>query len=171
MRKQQGIHTFEDQESTMQPTPSTTPDLTDTVRDLATRATVAVGLLGVGLIHVIDSVGKYTETPYLFWMYMGLIVSSIAIAGALLFTRSRLAMPAAIGLVASALIGFLLDRTTGLPAGATGDIGNWVEPIGLANMFVEGAILFVAVPAQLLAGRVGLTAGARTGTLAVQPAV
>lgn len=132
-----------------------THDLESTVavRDIAARATVAVGLLGVGLIHVIDSVGKYTETRYLFWMYMGLILSSLAIAGALLFTRSRLAMPAAIALVASALIGFLLNRTVGLP-NATDDIGNWVEPIGLANMFVEGAILFVAIPAQALAGRV-----------------
>lgn len=145
----------------MQPTTATPPDLTATVRDMAARATVAVGLLGVGLIHVIDSVGKYSETRYLFWMYIGLIISSIVIAGTLLFTRSRLAMPAAIGLVASALAGFLLDRTTGLP-NAFGDVGNWTEPIGLANMFVEGAILFVAVPAQLLAGRVTSPLGVRT---------
>jgi hypothetical protein len=136
----------------MSGTTETPPDLTTTVRDMAARATVAVGLLGVGLIHVIDSVGKYSETRYLFWMYMGLILSSIAIAGLLLFTRSRLAMPAAIGLVASALIGFILNRTVGLPH-AKGDIGNWTEPIGLSNMFVEGAILFVAIPAQLLAAR------------------
>ncbi len=132
-----------------------THDLDSTVaaRDVDARATVAVALFGVGLIHVIDSVGKYTETRYLFWMYIGLILSSIAIAGALLFTRSKLAMPAAIALVASALVGFLLSRTVGLPS-ASDDIGNWVEPIGLANMFVDGAILFVAIPAQLLAGRV-----------------
>ena len=121
-------------------------------RDMAARGTVAVGLLAVGLIHVIDSVGKYTETRYLFWMYIGLILTSVAIAGALLFTRSRLALPAAIALVASALAGFILNRTVGLP-NATADIGNWTEPIGLANMFVEGTILFVAIPAQLLAGR------------------
>lgn len=145
----------------MQPTIDTPPDLTSAVRDMAARATVAVGLLGVGLIHVIDSVGKWTETPYLFWMYMGLIASSIAVAGALLFSRSRLAMPAAIGLVASALAGFILDRTTGLP-NASGDIGNWTEPIGLANLFVEGAILFVAVPAQLFAARATQRVGLRT---------
>ncbi|UTI62518.1 hypothetical protein NBH00_14220 [Paraconexibacter antarcticus] len=153
----------------MTSTTQTPPDLTDTVRDMAARATVAVGLLGVGLIHVIDSVGKYTETRYLFWMYMGLILSSIAIAGALLFTRSRLAMPAAIGLVASALAGFILDRTTGLP-NASGDIGNWTEPIGLANMFVEGAILFVAVPAQLMAARAVTHARALPGASRLSPA-
>ena len=136
----------------MQSTPDMPPDLTTAVRDMAARATVALGLLGVALIHVIDSVGKYTETRYLFWMYIGLILSSIAVAGALLFTRSRLALPAAIALVTSALVGFVLNRTVGLPH-AKGDIGNWTEPIGLANMFVEGAILFVAIPAQLIAAR------------------
>jgi hypothetical protein len=127
-------------------------------RDMVARGTVAVGLLGVGLIHVVDSIGKYSETRYLFWMYIGLVISSVAVAGALLFTRSRLALPAAIGLVASALAGFILDRTTGLP-NASGDVGNWTEPIGLANLFVEGAILFVAIPAHVVAGRV---AGAAT---------
>lgn len=136
----------------MPSTTETPPDLTSTVRHMAARATVAVGLLGVGLIHVIDSVGKYSETRYLFWMYIGLILSSIAIAGVLLFTHSKLALPAAIALVASALAGFILNRTVGLPH-AKGDIGNWTEPIGLANMFVEGAILFVAIPAQLFAVR------------------
>ncbi len=146
----------------MTQSPETTPDPVELMRDVATRATVAVGLLGVGLIHVLDSVGKWSETRYLFWMYMGLVLSSIAVAGALLFTRWRLAMPAAVALTASALVGFLLSRTTGLP-NATGDIGNWTEPIGLANLFVEGAILAVAVPAVALSGAlrtVRLPAGA-----------
>jgi hypothetical protein len=129
--------------------PTDTLDPVALIRDAATRAIVAVGLLGVGLIHLLDSIGKYSETRYLFWMFVGLILSSIAVASALLFTRSKLAMTAAIALTASALVGFILSRTTGLP-NATGDIGNWTEPIGLANVFVEGAILAIAVPAQLL---------------------
>jgi hypothetical protein len=128
------------------------PDPMTAARDMAARATVAVGLLGVGLIHLIDSIDKYSETRYQFWMFVALIAGSITVAGALLFARTRLAMPAAIALTASALLGYVLSRTTGLP-NATGDIGNWKEPIGLANVFVEGAILLVAIPAQLLAGR------------------
>lgn len=150
----------------MQSTADTSPDPTSAMREVAVRASVAMGLLGVGLIHVIDAVGKYSETRYLFWMYVGLILSSVALAGALLFTRSRLALPGAIALVASALAGFVVNRTVGLP-NATDDIGNWTEPIGLANMFVEGAILFVAVPAQLLAARATsrVRAGARGSRL------
>ena len=40
-------------------------------------------------------------------------------------------------------MGFVLTRTTGLPQ-AKGDIGNWSEPLGLAALFVEGAVIAVA---------------------------
>ena len=112
-------------------------------RDASARAITAVGLLGVGLIHLLDSIGKYSETRYLFWMYVALIAGSIVVAAAVVFTHSRLALVAAAGLAASALVGFVLSRTTGLP-NATGDIGNWKEPLGLASMFVEAAVLVIA---------------------------
>ena len=41
---------------------------------------------------------------------------------------------------ASAALGYVLSRTTGLP-NATGDIGNWTEPLGLASLFVEGSVI------------------------------
>ena len=94
----------------------------DLARDTAVRGTVAVGLLG------------------------------IAVAVAVLFTRSRLSLLAAAGLTASALAGYVLSRTTGLP-NATGDIGNWKEPLGVATVFIEATILLVAVPGLALAGR------------------
>ena len=101
-------------------------------RDASARAITAVGLLGVGLIHLLDSIGKYSETRYLFWMYVALIAGSIVVAAAVVFTHSRLA-----------LVGFVLSRTTGLP-NAGGDIGNWKEPLGLASMFVEAAVVVIA---------------------------
>src|SRR3954453_6031143 len=103
------------------------------VHDIASRATVAVGLAAIGVIHLLDSIGKYSETRYLFWMYIALIVGSIAVAGLVLFTRARAAFRAAAALAASALIGYVLSRTTGLPQ-ASDDIGNWTEPLGLASL-------------------------------------
>src|SRR3954466_14740908 len=105
------------------------------VRDISARAAVAVGLAGIGLIHLLDSIGKYGETRYLFWMYVALMVGSLAVAGALLHSRDRRVLLAAAGLAASALAGYVLSRTVGLP-GATDDIGNWAEPLGLASLFV-----------------------------------
>jgi cytochrome bd-type quinol oxidase subunit 2 len=120
-----------------------TQTLNHLARDVATRATVAVGLAGIGVIHLLDSIGKYTETRYLFWMYIALIAGSLAVAGAVLFTRSRQAFLAAAGLAGAAAIGYVLSRTTGLPS-ANGDIGNWTEPLGLASLFVEGSVVAVA---------------------------
>ena len=126
-------------------------------RDASARAITAVGLLGVGLIHLLDSIGKYSETRYLFWMYVALIAGSIVVAAAVVFTHSRLALVAAAGLAASALVGFVLSRTTGLP-NASGDIGNWKEPLGLASMFVEAAVVVIAGIAAALPVRLPRTA-------------
>ena len=129
-----------------------THTLNHLARDVATRATVAVGLAAIGVIHLLDSIGKYGETRYLFWMYVALIAGCVAVAGAVLFTRSRAAFLAAAGLAGSALVGYVLSRTTGLP-NAKGDIGNWTEPLGLASLFVEGLVIAVSGYAYRLTGR------------------
>jgi hypothetical protein len=121
---------------------------TDLLRDAAVRATTAVGLAGIGVIHTLDAVGKWSETRYMFWMYMALIAASLVTAGAVLLSRSRLPLLAAAGLAAAAALGYVLSRTTGLPQ-ATGDIGNWTEPLGLASLFVEGSVIALVAAAQV----------------------
>ena len=121
-------------------------------RDIATRAIAVVGLAGIALIHLLDSIGKYGETRYLFWMYVALMAGSLAVAGALLHVRDRRVWLAAGGLAASAIAGYVLSRTTGLP-GAHDDVGNWTEPLGLASLFVEGAVVAVSGYAYTLTGR------------------
>jgi hypothetical protein len=111
--------------------------------DAAARAVGIVGLLGIGLIHTLDAIGKYSETRYLFWMYVALIAGTIVVAGALLHRESRLAWGAAALLALSAIVGYCLSRTTGLPS-ASGDVGNWKEPLGVAALFVEGCLVGLA---------------------------
>ena len=82
----------------------------------------------------------------MFWMYMALIVGSLVTAGAVLFTRSRIALPAAAAIAASAIVGYVLSRTTAC-RNATDDIGNWTEPLGLASLVVEGCVVAVALGA------------------------
>jgi xanthine/uracil permease len=122
------------------------------VREISARAAVAIGLAGIGLIHLLDSIGKYDETRYIFWMYMALIVGSLAVAAAVLFTRSRVPFLGATALAASAIVGYVLSRTTGLPH-ATDDVGNWTEPLGLASLFVEGAVVASSLTAYTLVPR------------------
>ena len=129
----------------MTSTSTTTPAA---IRDGVARGVGAVGMAGIGLIHLLDAPGKFSETPYMGWMYIGLIASSLGVAYWLIRGTSPRAWLAAAGLAASAIIGYTLTRTVGLPQ-ATGDIGNWSEPLGMASLFVEGSV--VALGAATLA--------------------
>jgi hypothetical protein len=114
------------------------------VRDSAVRATTAIGLGGIAVIHAVDGIGKWSETRYLFWMYMALIAASVITAAGVLFSHSPRWLLAAAGLAASVFAGYVINRTVGLPQ-ATGDIGNWTEPLGLASLLVEGFVVAVAL--------------------------
>src|SRR3954449_9625916 len=95
-----------------------------TAREIVTRSVAAVGLAGIALIHLLDSLGKFQETPYMGWMYVGLMLSCLAVAATLVHSNAREAWLTAIALAASAIAGFTLTRTVGLPQ-AHDDIGNW----------------------------------------------
>jgi hypothetical protein len=120
------------------------------VRDGAVRAATAIGLGGIAVIHAVDSVGKWSETRYLFWMYMALIAGAVVTAAGVLFSHSPRWLLAAAGLAASVFAGYVINRTVGLPQ-ATGDIGNWTEPLGLASLLVEGFVIAVAVSGHVTA--------------------
>jgi hypothetical protein len=119
-------------------------------RDAAVRATTAIGLGGIAVIHAVDGVGKWSETRYLFWMYMALIVAAVVTAAGVLFGDSRRWLLAAAALAASVFAGYVIDRTVGLPQ-ATGDIGNWTEPLGLASLVVEGFVIAVGLGGHVTA--------------------
>jgi hypothetical protein len=125
----------------------TSDQLAAAVSDGVARAAGVVALAGIGLIHLLDLPSKLTETPYLGGMYIGLIVGAVLCAFDLVRTGSDRTWMAGGLLALSAITGYTLTRTIGLP-GATGDVGNWLEPLGLASLFVEGT--FVALSAYLL---------------------
>ncbi len=123
-----------------------------TIRHATLRGVGFVGLLGVALIHLLDVIGKISETPYLGVMYIGLMIASVLVAFALLHTGRPIAWMAAGLLAGATLIGFILSRTTGLP-NATSDVGNWKEGLGLASMFVETGVIVLCAYALRLARR------------------
>jgi hypothetical protein len=92
------------------------------------------------------------ETPYLGVMYILLMLASVAVAFAILHTGSSLTWAVGGLLAALTLTGFILSRTTGLP-NASGDVGNWSEPLGMASMLVEGAFVLVSAYALTLSRR------------------
>jgi hypothetical protein len=113
--------------------------------DTSLQRTVAiVGLLGIALIHLLDLPGKLEETPYLGVAFIGLIVASVFLAWLLATRDNRNVWLAAGGLAGAVIVGYAINRTVGMP-GAMEDIGNWLEPLGVASLFVEGTVVLVAV--------------------------
>ena len=110
----------------------------------ARRAVTALGLLGIALIHLLDLPGKLKETPYLGAAYILLIIVSVAVAEYLMRRHDRRAWLAATALAAAVLLGYVVNRSVGLP-GAMDDIGNWLEPLGLASMFVEAVVVVLGL--------------------------
>ena len=113
-------------------------------QEAALRAAGASGLVAIGLIHFMDFFSKVQETPYLGMLYLVLIAACLALAVALLSGRRLRATwwaTAAVATVTAA--GYTASRSVGLP-GATGDIGNWLEPLGLASLFVESLVVLLA---------------------------
>jgi hypothetical protein len=110
----------------------------------ARRAVAAVGLGGIALIHALDLPGKIKETPYIGVGYIALIVASLILAETVLRRDDKLVWMAIGGLALAVMAAFVVNRTTGLP-GAMDDIGNWLEPLGLASLVVEGMVLLTVV--------------------------
>jgi len=108
------------------------------------RSVAAIGLVGIALIHVLDLPGKLQETPYLGVAYLGLIVSALIVAEALVRRESAPVWLAAAGIALATMGGYVVNRTLGMP-GAMDDIGNWLEPLGLASLFVEGVVAALAI--------------------------
>lgn len=104
------------------------------------QATTIVGLAAIAAVHVMDLPGKFAETPYLAWGYIGVIAAAAILIERIANGARRQDFVIAALLSAAVLLGFIVNRTVGMP-GATGDIGNWFEPLGLLSMFVESFTL------------------------------
>jgi hypothetical protein len=116
------------------------------------RSAAIVGLAGIALIHLLELQGKLEEVPYLGVGYILLIAASVAAAALLIHSNSRVGWTLAGVASMGALVGYILTRTVGLPQSAD-DIGNWLEPMGLASIFIEGAVAAIAGYALGLSAR------------------
>lgn len=134
-----------------------------TVSPRRSPATAAVPLvcgvmlcLAVTVVHILDQGGLVLQDPaYIGSLYLALEAGGVVAAGMLMFQRpasdrsrmTRRLAPGwwvALGVAVGPLVGYLSSRSIGLPA-YTSDIGNWTEPLGLASLAVEGALLVLTL--------------------------
>jgi hypothetical protein len=116
--------------------------------DAAARAVAAIGLMSVGIIHALEIQGNLGSTVWLTVAFS--VLAGIApVAGLCLLVRPSRASWIAGGVICLATaIGYVLTRSVGLP-GDTGDIGNWLEPLGITSLIIEGIIVVIAVLALM----------------------
>ena len=123
---------------------------TATHRHLARKFSTILGLAGLAVIHIMDLPGKWEETRYLAFGYIGIIAVAAVLIERILHKGTARDYAAAAALSLSVIVGFVIDRTTGMP-GAMGDIGNWFEPLGLLSLFVEAWAAWQAIAGLKLA--------------------
>jgi len=132
-----------------------------------TAGAVLVGLAGIIAIHVMDLPGKLEESPYLGVGYVFVCLVAGFLMVRMVAGPSRLDFLAAAGLSAMVFAGFVVNRTVGMP-GASGDIGNWMEPLGLLSLVVEAFTFVMAVRgAAMCTGQPSLTTDARENATAL----
>jgi hypothetical protein len=109
------------------------------------RAVTVVGLVSIALIHALDLKDKLAELPYVGALFIALIVASLGVAEALIRSDAQRVWVAAGALAAATMLGYAGSRTVGLPGDGGEDIGNWLEPLGLASLVVEGIVVLLAI--------------------------
>jgi len=116
-----------------------------TVHGIARQALAAAGLVGVAIVHLLDTPGKFQETPYLGVMFLGLIAASLLAAELLLRGGGSIGWLAGAGLAGATILGYVVSRTIGLPGAPEDDIGNWSEPLGMVSLLVEAVVVWLCV--------------------------
>jgi hypothetical protein len=112
---------------------------------VTSAVTAAALLFAISYIHLADQgfLAFDKDPSYLLAAYLLVEIAAPVVGIALLRRPSMASWLFAAGCAAGPVVGFVLTRTTGLP-GATDDIGNWSEPLGVASLIVEGALLLIA---------------------------
>ncbi len=111
--------------------------------DPAVRAAAAIGLITVGLIHVLEIQGQLSGAV---WLTTGFVLLAVSAPAAGLWLLAR---PSSVAWQFSGLVcllaagGYILTRSLPVP-GDRGDVGNWLEPLGVAALFTEGVVAILA---------------------------
>jgi hypothetical protein len=93
-------------------------------------------------IHLTEMSDKFAEVPYLGVGYALLVIACV-VAAVLIVKGDRRGWMLAGGTCLATIIGFVLTRTTGLPA-SKDDIGNWSESIGTYSLIAEGVVVVLS---------------------------
>jgi hypothetical protein len=108
--------------------------------DGTVRILGVLGVAGIAMVHLLDAPDTYHSTRYIFWLYIALVCAAVPVTVLLLQWASAAAWLLAAGLAAGPFAGYLLTRSVGLP-GDPGDVGNWLDTLGMVSLFIEASVM------------------------------
>jgi hypothetical protein len=92
-----------------------------------------------GLIHLLDAPDSFEDATYKGLLFVALVLGA-AVASVGIYRGQRWGWSFGALIAGSALVGYVISRTTGLP-GLPAE--EWLEPLGILSLLVEG--LFVGL--------------------------
>jgi hypothetical protein len=123
-----------------------TPEYLSIPVETLLRPAAIVGLLAIALIHFLDLFSTIQSHAYVGVLYLVLIAGCLVAAGGLIGPKPWRAWMLTTAVAAAPFLGYIVSRSVGLP-GATDDIGNWTQPLGLAALFVEFLVMGISLRA------------------------
>jgi hypothetical protein len=104
-----------------------------------------VMLLGIAVIHVVQLVPTFEQTPLLGVAYVMLIIGAVAVGAHLVKGRatSMLLWLPVVGLGLAVMAGYMFTRIVSTPLDNQ-DVGNWACTLGMAALFVEASLVAIA---------------------------
>ena len=142
---------FNDHDKVYRRTPEPTHDVSHLATAMILRATAIVLLMAIAVIHVVQLVPTFRETPALGVSFVLLIGGAVLVGGWLVNERRtafHLWLPVA-GLGTAALVGYGFTRLFSSPLDRV-DVGNWSCELGMAALFVEAVLVAIALYAIAL---------------------
>src|SRR5215469_15345187 len=126
--------------------------------DPAIRAVTVIGLIAIGIIHAVEIPGQVSGAV---WLTIGFCLLAVIAPGIglwLLLRPSLLAWEFAGAGCALAAAGYVLTRSIPMP-GDAGDVGNWMEPLGVTSLITEGVVVIIV--ALILGGIYRISSASR----------
>jgi hypothetical protein len=113
------------------------------------RWLAVAGLAAIAAIHLDIAPEHLREAPYAGVLFIALSAAALTCAVLLAGTNHRLIWSASAALSLGALVAYGVTRSVGLPM-LSDDIGDWLNPLGVAAVVAETAV--VVISGHALAG-------------------
>jgi hypothetical protein len=139
-------HLFDDHDKGYRRTLEPRHDVSHVATAMILRATAIVLLMAIAVIHVVQLVPTFEQTPALGVSFVLLIAGAVLVGGWLVKERRTAFhswLPVA-GLGTAALLGYGFTRLFSSPLDRF-DVGNWSCELGMAALFVEAVLVAIAL--------------------------